>query len=86
MSEKNPVIVINGVAVQRVETPEPWKTAHALVKADRCAEAHALIEREVPEDADVPDTRNVMFVMLKLADWERRGCPPDAPTPTENPS
>ena len=30
------------------ETPEPWKTALALIKDARYAEAHDLIEREVP--------------------------------------
>jgi hypothetical protein len=73
------VLVVNGQAYQRVETPEPWKTALALVTAGKVAEAHALIEREVPEDAEVPDTRNVMRVMIAFALWQGRGSPPDAP-------
>lgn len=74
---KPETMTVNGVELRRVETPEPFKTAHALLKAGRPAAAHALIEREVPEDAEVPETRNVMYVFLALAAWERAGSPPD---------
>jgi len=71
-------ITVAGVTLRRCETPEPWATAKRLIDQGRTAEANALIEREVPEDAEVPETRNVMFVIVAIEAWKQRCTTPHA--------